>query len=82
MNAPVQLEPAPGYIIPGVGIPGGPTEQQATDTAVEYGWLIAVVIVGALVVTAVRFVTERINIKLVLVLGVVGFIAYQIGTRS
>lgn len=79
---PVQAPaPAPGITVPGVGVPA-PTEQQATDAAVEYGWLIAVVLVGALLVTAVRFVTRRIDFRLVLVLVLLGVGAYQYGKVS
>lgn len=74
-----KLEPAPGYTIPGVGVPGAPTEQQATDAAVEYGWLIAVLVVGGIFVAAVRYVTKRIDFRLVLVLVLLGVAAYQFG---
>lgn len=74
-----QLEPAPGYTIPGVGIPGAPTEQQATQAAVDYGWLIAVVILGLIIKGVIAYVTKRIDFKLLLILVALGFGAYQIG---
>jgi hypothetical protein len=76
---PPLLEPAPGYTIPGVGVPGAPTEQQATEAAVEYGWLIAVVIVGAVLVSVVRTITRQINFRLVGVIVLVAFCAYLYG---
>ncbi len=72
------LEPAPGITVPGVGVPA-PTEEQATQAAVDYGWLIAVVLVGAAVLAVFRKITREINFKLVGVMVVVGFIAYQVG---
>lgn len=74
-----RLEPAPGFTLPGVEVPGGPTEQQATQAAVDYGWLIAVLIIGGLLLAAVRYVTKRIDFRLVLVLVVLGIGAYQYG---
>lgn len=81
MTTPYALVPTPkpGYTIPGVGIPGAPTEQQATKTAVDYGWLIAIVIIGAILVGIVRMITRQINFKLLGALTLIGFIAYQIG---
>jgi hypothetical protein len=79
VNAPVRLDPAPGYTIPGVGVPGAPTEQQATQAAVDYGWLIAVVLIGGVLLAAVRYVTKRIDFRLVLVLTLLGIGAYQYG---
>jgi hypothetical protein len=76
------LEPKPGYTIPGVGVPGAPTEEQATEAAVEYGWLIAIVIVGVVIVALFRSVTRRIDFQLVGVLVVAGFVTYQIGKHS
>jgi hypothetical protein len=73
------LEPAPGYTLPGVEIPGGPTEQQATDAAVNYGWLIAVVIIGLIIKAAFTYVTRRIDFRLVLVLIGIGGLAYLYG---
>lgn len=78
MTAPVRLEPAPGITLPGVGVPA-PTEQQATRAAVDYSWLIALFLIGAAVITVVRYVTKRIDFKLLIGLAAVGFIAYQIG---
>jgi hypothetical protein len=73
------LEPAPGYTLPGVEIPGGPTEQQATDAAVNYGWLIAVVIVAAVLIGIVRTILRRVDIRFVGAVVLIGFIAYQVG---
>lgn len=81
-GGPVRLEPAPGYTIPGVGVPGTPTEQEATAAAVEYGWLIAVVIVGIVVIKAARFVTKRIDVTLLLVLALLAAGAYQYGKAA
>lgn len=76
-----RLEPAPGITLPGVGVPA-PTEQQATQAAVNYGWLIAVVLIGLIVKALVTYVTRRIDFKLLLILVVLGFGAYKIGTVS
>lgn len=79
MTRPVPaLEPAPGITVPGVGVPL-PNEQEATDAAVNYGWLIALVIIGLIVKGLVTYVTRQINFKLLLGLIVVGVVAYQIG---
>lgn len=79
MTTPVRLEPAPGYTLPGVEVPGGPTEEQATDAAVEYGWLIAIVIIGLILKAGFTYVTRRIDFRLVLVLVLLGVGAYQYG---
>lgn len=71
--------PRPGYTIPGVGVPAGPTEEQATQAAVDYGWLIAVVLIGAVVIAIGRMITKQINFKLLGALIVVGWLAYQVG---
>ena len=71
--------PAPGYTLPGVEVPGGPTEEQATQAAVDYGWLIAIVLIGVALMAVVRSVTRQINFRLLGVIVVVGFIAYQFG---
>lgn len=76
---PVRLEPAPGYTIPGVEVPGGPTEEQATQAAVDYGWLIAVVIVGAVVIAIARSIARRIDFRFLGAVLLIGFIAYQVG---
>lgn len=78
MNVIALAPPKPGetYTVP---IPGTPTEQQAVDTAVNYGWLIAVVLVAAVVLGAVRYVTKRIDFRLLVGLAAVGFVAYQVG---
>lgn len=73
--------PAPGITVPGVGVPA-PTEQQATDAAVEYGWLIAVVIIGLIIKAAFTYVTKRIDFRLVLVLALLGVGAYQYGKAA
>ena len=75
----LRLEPAPGYTLPGVEVPGAPSEQEATQAAVDYGWLIAIVLVGAALLAIVRKVTREINFRLLGVIVVVGFIAYQFG---
>lgn len=74
-----RLEPAPGYTVPGVEIPGVPSEQEATQAAVDYGWLIAVVIVGAVIVAIVRSVTKQINFRLVGIILLVAGGAYLYG---
>ena len=61
-------------------VPGGPTEQQATDAAVNYGWVIALIIVGGALLAAVRYVTNRIDFRLVGALALVGLVAYKMGT--
>lgn len=63
-------------------VPGGPTEQQATQAAVDYGWLIAIIIVGALILAAVGYVAKQINFKLLGGLIVVGYIAYLVGKSN
>jgi hypothetical protein len=74
----IRLEPAPGLTVPGVGVPV-PDEREAVDAAVNYGWLIAVVLVGAAVITVGRAVTKRIDFRLLGIMVAVGFIAYQVG---
>lgn len=72
--------PGPGITIPGVGVPGGDQlERDATKAAIDYGWLIAVVLIGAAVIAGGRYVTRRIDFRLVGVLLVVGLITYQVG---
>lgn len=72
--------PGPGITIPGVGVPGGDQlEQDATKAAVDYGWLLAIVIIGAVIVAIGRMITRQINFKLLGALVLVGFIAYQVG---
>ena len=71
--------PGPGITIPGVGIPAGPTEEQATKAAVDYGWLLAIILIGAVVMGIGRMITRQINFKLLGALVLVGFIAYQVG---
>lgn len=78
MHHTVVRAPAPGITVPGVGVPA-PTEQQATKAAIDYSWLIAVIIVGATLVWAVRYVTKRIDFRLVLVLVLLSVGAYQYG---
>jgi hypothetical protein len=73
---PAAPNPGETFTVP---IPGGPTEQQATDAAVSYGWLIAIVLVGAAVLAAVRYVTKRIDFKLLAVLAAIGVVAYYAG---
>jgi Flp pilus assembly pilin Flp len=73
-----RLEPQPGITVPGVGVPA-PTERQATDAAVEYGWLIAVVAVALIIKAAFTYVTRRIDFRLVLVLVGLGGLAYMYG---
>ncbi len=75
------LEPAPGYTIPGVNVPA-PSEQEATQAAVDYGWLIAIVIIGAVLLGIVRSITRQINFKLLGALTLAGIVAYQIGKAS
>jgi hypothetical protein len=72
------MAPAPGITVPGVGVPA-PTEEQATQAAVDYGWLIAVVIIGAVLLAIGRMIIRQINFKLLGALVLVGFIAYQVG---
>lgn len=76
-----RLEPAPGITVPGVGVPA-PTEEQATQAAVDYGWLIAVVIIGLIVKGMITYVMRRIDFKLLLILIAFGFGAYKIGSVS
>lgn len=72
--------PGPGITIPGVGVPGGDQlEQDATKAAVDYGWLIAVVLIGLIVKAAITYVTRRIDFRLLLIIAGAVFIAYQIG---
>jgi hypothetical protein len=73
--------PKPGITVPGVGVPA-PTQEDAVNTAVEYGWLIAVIIVGVVVIKAVRFVTRRIDVTLLLVLILLAAGAYQYGKAA
>jgi hypothetical protein len=73
--------PAPGITVPGVGVPA-PTEQQATDAAVEYGWLIAIVLIGLIIKAAFAYVARRVDFRLILVLALLGFGAYQYGKLS
>lgn len=73
-----QLEPAPGITVPGVGVPA-PTEQQATQAAVDYGWLIGLLIIAIIVKAAIAYVTKRIDFRLVLVLTLAVIGAYQVG---
>lgn len=70
--------PAPGITVPGVGVPA-PTEQQATDAAIEHSGLIAIVLIGLIIKAAVTYVTRRIDFRLVLVLVLLGVGAYQFG---
>lgn len=80
MSTPYALAPTPGpaITVPGVGVPL-PDEREAVETAVDYGWLIAILLIGAALVAVVRMVTRQINFKLLGALVLIGFIAYQVG---
>lgn len=74
------LTPGPGITIPGVGVPGGDQlEQDATEAAIDYSWLIAVLLIGLVVKGVITYVTKRIDFRLLVGLLAVGFVAYQIG---
>lgn len=75
-------EPVPGYTIPGVGVPGVPSEEQATRAAVDYGWLIAIVILGLIIKGAITYVTKRIDFKLLMILVVLGAGGYYLGKAA
>lgn len=71
--------PGPGSTFTVPGSENLPSEQQTTEAAVNYGWLIAIILIAAVVIGVVRYVTRRIDLKLLLGLAFVGFVAYQVG---
>lgn len=76
---PAAPNPGETFTVP---IPGGPTEQQATDTVVSYGWLIAIVLVGAVLIAIGRTIAKRIDLRFLGAVVVIGYVAYKIGTAK
>jgi hypothetical protein len=71
--------PVPGATlqVPGVQVPiNTPTEQQATDTAINYGWLIALVIVVAVSVKFLKFIMSSKPVQIVAAM-TAGYLLYK-----
>jgi hypothetical protein len=59
-------------------VPGGPTEQQATDTAVNYGWMIALLILTAVVLALGRFLWGSMAVRILLAAVGGGWLVYLV----
>ena len=75
MTTRLPAAPGPGSTFT---VPGGPTEQQATDTAVNYGWVIALVILTAGAIVLARFLWGSMAVRVLLAAVGGGWLVYLV----
>ena len=72
--------PRPGTTVQ-VPLPGAPTEQGATNWAIQSGKLLAVVILIALAIWFLKWLFGSVQMKVILAIIVTGFVAYMVWGR-